>query len=68
MAARVFFPAPRPQDDILEFTMAPTLPAAVATRDDFAGKCRAEKKILLLLEGTMLFISKYRRRTSTKHT
>ena len=43
-AARECFPVPRPQDGILEFSMAPTLPAAVATRDDFAGKCRAEKK------------------------
>ena len=27
----------------MEFSIAPTIPAAVETRDDSAGKCRAEK-------------------------
>ena len=53
-AARVTFPAPRPQDGTLDFNIAPALPAAVATRDDSDGKCRADANYHLLLEETML--------------
>ena len=35
--AREFLPAPRPQDGALDFSIAPALPAAVATRDNSAG-------------------------------
>ena len=41
-AAPGFFPAPRPQDGTLDFSIAPALPAAVATRDDSAEKHRAD--------------------------
>ena len=41
-AVRETLPAPRPQDGTLDFSIAPALPAAVATRDDSAGKRRAD--------------------------
>ena len=41
----------------MEFSIAPTLPADIATRDDSAGKCRAEKKRILLLEETIFSIA-----------
>ena len=56
-AARDFFPSPHPQDGTLESSAAPALPAPVTTRDDSAGKCRADANYNTVVRGDDAFIS-----------